>query len=186
VQTIAFDATSAAQREQAAAILVSALAHFPSAWHDMASALEEVASFTADPDRMAIAALDGLDVVGWIGRIRHYSTAWELHPLAIHPSHQGRGYGTALVKALEDEARRAGVCTIWLGTDDDFGGTSLFEVDLYPDVLAHLRRLAPADRQPSSGRHPYTFYRRLGYIVVGVLPDVDGLGRHDILMAKRI
>jgi aminoglycoside 6'-N-acetyltransferase I len=186
VRTIAFDAASAAQREQAAAILVSALAHVPSAWHDMASAREEVASFTAAPDRMAIAALDGANVVGWIGCIRHSRTAWELHPLAIHPSHQGRGYGTGLVKALEDEARRAGVCTIWLGTDDDFGGTNLFDVDLYPDVLEHLGRLAPAVRHFSSVRHPYTFYRRLGYTVVGVLPDVDGFGRHDILMAKRI
>jgi aminoglycoside 6'-N-acetyltransferase I len=113
VQTIAFDAASASQREQAAAILVSALAHVPSAWHDMPSACEEVASFTADPDRMAIAAVAGANVVGWIGRIRHSRTAWELHPLAVDPSHQGRGYGTGLVKVLEDEARRAGVCTIW-------------------------------------------------------------------------
>ncbi|MFL4971834.1 MAG: GNAT family N-acetyltransferase [Xanthobacteraceae bacterium] len=186
MQTIPFDAASASQREQAAAILVSALAHVPSAWHDMPSAREEVASFITDPDRMAIAALDGMDVVGWIGRICHSRTAWELHPLAIHPSHQGRGFGTGLVTLLEDEARRAGVCTIWLGTDDDFGGTNLFDIDLYPDVLEHLRRLAPAGRRPLSGRHPYTFYRRLGYTVVGVLPDVDGFGRHDILMAKRI
>lgn len=186
MQTIAFDGASASQREQAAALLVSALAHVPSAWHDLPSARAEVATFTTDPDRMAIAALDGTDVVGWIGRIRHSPTAWELHPLAIHPSHQGRGYGTGLIKALEEEARRAGVCTIWLGTDDDFGGTNLFDVDLYPDVLAQLGRLAPAARPPSSGRHPYTFYRRLGYTVVGVLPDVDGFGRHDILMAKRI
>jgi len=47
-------------------------------------------------------------------------------------------------------------------------------------VLEKLRRLAP------TGRHPYTFYRWLGYAVVCVLPDVDGFGRHDILMAKRI
>jgi hypothetical protein len=43
VQTIPFDAASASQREQAAAILVSALAHVPSAWHDMRSAREEMA-----------------------------------------------------------------------------------------------------------------------------------------------
>jgi aminoglycoside 6'-N-acetyltransferase I len=186
VLTVPFDAASAAQREQAAAILVSALAHFPSAWHDLPTAREEVGSFTIDPDRMAIAALDGTNLVGWIGAIRDSATAWELHPLAVDPAHQGQGYGTALVKALEEEARRAGVCTIWLGTDDDFGGTNLFDVDLYPDVLEHLGRLAPAVRHPSSVRHPYTFYRRLGYTVVGVLPDVDGIGRHDILMAKRI
>jgi hypothetical protein len=26
----------------------------------------------------------------------------------------------------------------------------------------------------------------MGFVVVGVLPDADGIGRHDILMAKRI
>jgi len=180
VTTIPFDTTSPAQREQAAAILVRALAHVPSAWRDIPSARLEVASFTADPERMAFAAVDAGNLVGWIGAIRHSATAWELHPLVIAPPHQGRGHGTALVKALEGVARRAGVCTIWLGSDDDFGGTNLFGTDLYPDVLEKLSRLA------STGRHPYLFYRRLGYTVVGVLPDADGFGKHDILMAKRI
>jgi hypothetical protein len=38
-------------------------------------------------------------------------------------------------------------------------------------------------RRPTAIR---TSHARLGYTVVGVLPDVDGPGRHDILMAKRI
>jgi aminoglycoside 6'-N-acetyltransferase I len=33
---------------------------------------------------------------------------------------------------------------------------------------------------------PYTFYHRLGYTIVGVLPDINGFGKHDILMAQRI
>ncbi len=177
---VPFDALSAPQREQAAAILVRALAHVPSAWRDMAEARGEVAKFFDDAERLAIAALDADRVIGWIGGLRHYNFGWELHPLVVDPLRQGRGVGTLLVRALEDEARRAGACTIWLGSDDDFGGTNLFGVDLYPDVLGRLQTLAPASR------HPFTFYRRLGYAVVGVLPDVDGVGKHDILMAKRI
>ena len=69
---------------------------------------------------------------------------------------------------------------MWLGADDDFGGTNLFGTDLYPNVLEHLSQLSPATG------HPFTFYRDRGFSVVGVLPDVDGAGRHDILMAKRI
>jgi len=180
VHTISFDATSPDQREQAAAILVRALAHVPSAWRDMASARVEVATFMADPERLAIAAVEGETLVGWIGAIRQSETAWELHPLVIVPAWQRCGYGTALVKALEEAAGRAGVCTIWLGTDDDFGGTNLFGADLYPDVLDKLRGIEPTPE------HPYVFYRRLGYTVVGALPDVNGIGRHDILMAKRI
>jgi aminoglycoside 6'-N-acetyltransferase I len=180
VRTIPFDSTSAPQREQAAAILVDALAHVPSAWSDMPAAREEVAEFLGNAEREAVAALDGDRLIGWIGGIRHSRFAWELHPLVVDPSRQGRGCGTLLVQTLEEQARRAGVCTIWLGSDDDFGGTNLFGVDLYPDVLERLLRIAPAPR------HAYTFYLRLGYTVVGVLPDVDGVGKHDILMAKRI
>src|SRR5262245_23238005 len=146
----------------------------------MTSAQAEVATFTADPERLAIAAVEGETLVGWIGAIRQSETSWELHPLVVVPAWQRCGYGTALVRALEQEAARAGVCTIWLGSDDDFGGTNLFGADLYPDVLDKLGRIALA-----SG-HPYVFYGRLGYTVVGVLPDVNGIGRHDILMAKRI
>jgi aminoglycoside 6'-N-acetyltransferase I len=180
VDTIPFEAISATQREDAAAILVTALAHVPSAWKTIDEGREEVATFFDNPERLAIAALDGGRLVGWIGGIRQSSHAWELHPLAVHPDHQGRGCGTLLVTALEDSARRAGACTIWLGTDDDFGGTSLFGKNLYPDVLEHLRQLAPV------GGHAFTFYRRMGYAVVGVLPDADGLGKHDIMMAKRL
>jgi aminoglycoside 6'-N-acetyltransferase I len=180
VEAIPFDAITATQREDAAAILLAALAHVPSAWKDMGEAREEVATFFEDPERLAIGALDGSRLVGWIGGVRQYSHAWELHPLVVHPDYHRRGYGTGLVTALEVAARREGICTIWVATDDDFGGTNLFGKDLYPDVFEHLRRLAPV------GGHPFTFYRRMGYAVVGVLPDADGLGKHDILMAKRI
>jgi aminoglycoside 6'-N-acetyltransferase I len=179
-KAIPFEATSALQREQAAAILVVALAHVPSAWRDMDAARAEVSTFVDSGERLAIAAVEDERVLGWIGAIRHSGHAWELHPLVVDPAHQRRGCGTLLVRALEDEARRAGICTIWLGADDDFGGTSLFGVDLFPDVLGHLQRLV------STGKHPYGFYHRQGYVPVGVLPDVNGPGGHDILMAKHI
>jgi aminoglycoside 6'-N-acetyltransferase I len=179
-RTVPFDALSDQQRDEAAAILMSALAHVPSAWHDVASARAEVATFFGNPERSAIAALDQGRLIGWIGAIRQSAHAWELHPLVVHPSHQRRHCGTLLVNALEAMAGEAGACTIWLGTDDDFGGTNLFGADLYPQVLERLLRLEPV------GTHPYTFFRRMGFVVVGVLPDADGIGRHDILMAKRI
>jgi aminoglycoside 6'-N-acetyltransferase I len=85
------------------------------------------------------------------------------------------------VRRLEAELRRRGVGAVWLGTDDDFGGTNLFGMDLYPEPGRHLSSLAATARE-----HPFTFYRRLGCAVVGVLPDANGPGRHDILMAKRL
>jgi aminoglycoside 6'-N-acetyltransferase I len=53
-------------------------------------------------------------------------------------------------------------------------------INLYPQVwdhLAHLRNLK---------RHPYEFYQKQGYMIVGVMPDANGLGKPDILMAKSV
>ena len=179
METIPFETTSLTQREDAAANLVAVLAHVPSAWKKMEDAQAEVVTFFQNPERLAIGAVEKGRLVGWIGSIRQSAHAWELHPLVVNPAHQGRGCGAHLVAALKEAARRAGICTIWLGTDD-FGGTTLFGKDVYPDVLEHLRRLEPV------GSHPFTFYRRLGYAVVGVLPDADGPGKPDILMTKRL
>jgi aminoglycoside 6'-N-acetyltransferase I len=35
-------------------------------------------------------------------------------------------------------------------------------------------------------RHSYEFYQKCGYTIVGVIPDANGIGKPDILMAKRI
>jgi len=59
--------------------------------------------------------------------------------------------------------------------------TTLFGRDLWPDVPRHAANVEATVR-----RHALTFYRRHGYRVVGVLPDVNGPGRPDIFMAKRL
>lgn len=173
---------TAPQRQAAARILMDALAHAPSAWKDPASAANEVDSFVGSAERLGLLGVEDGAVRGWIGGIRHARFAWELHPLVVDPAHQRQGWGRRLVAALEEAARAEGVVTIWLGTDDDFGGTNLYGQDLYPEVLSRLAQLRPA---PAIG-HPFTFYQRVGYYVTGVLPDADGPGRHDILMAKRL
>ncbi len=177
---IRLEEVNRAERVEAVRILVEALVHVPSAWSDLPSATEEVDSFLEDPERLALLALEDGHVRGWIGAIRHSEFQWELHPLVVDPAYQRQGWGRRLVGALEELARADGVITIWLGTDDDFGGTNLYGRDLYPDVLGTLQTLT------ATHGHPFTFYQRLGYSVTGVFPDVDGLGKHDILMAKRL
>lgn len=168
------------QRQEAARILQVALAHAPSAWKTASTAYAEVKTFVGNPERIGLLAVEGDALRGWIGAIRHTRFAWELHPLVVDPAFQRQGWGTRLVTALEQTAGAEGVITLWLGSDDDFGGTSLYGQDLYPDVLHKL-----ADLHATRG-HPFTFYQRLGYTVTGVLPDVDGPGKHDIIMAKRL
>jgi aminoglycoside 6'-N-acetyltransferase I len=169
------------QTAAAARILRDALAHQPAAYTAPDAAAEEVALRLASPDWLGYAVLEGETVLGWIGALRTYSHGWELHPLVVDPAHQRRGIGSGLIRRLEERARAEGVLTLYLGTDDDFGGTTLFGRDLFPDPLAHAAALAPAGRG-----HPFTFYQRHGYRVVGLFPDVNGPGRPDIFMAKRL
>ena len=168
--------------QQVAALLVSGFAeHYPEAWPDHESAVNEVRESFA-PDRLSLIAVDDdQTVVGWIGGIRQYDgRVWELHPIVVAQDRQRQGIGRALVERLEARARELGGLTMWLGTDDDDGQTSLSGVNLYDDLpgrLANIRNL---------NSHPYEFYQRLGYTIAGVMPDANGVGKPDIYMAKRI
>ncbi len=172
------ESLSAHQREDAARILTEALAHMPSAY-DLDEAREQVARFDGR-DAWGFAAVERGAVLGWVGALPNYSHAWELHPLAVDPAHQRRGIGLALVGHLEAFVAALGAITLYLGTDDDFGGTNLYGVELFPDPLAKLAAIAPADG------HPYLFYKRAGFAVVGIIPDANGPGCPDIFMAKKL
>jgi aminoglycoside 6'-N-acetyltransferase I len=167
-------------RRDAGRVLIQALAGFPSAWKTPEEAAEEIAAFVELSARCSIVACRDDKVLGWVGAIKVSPHAWELHPLVVAPEAQGKGLGTVLVFALERFAASQGVLTLWLGSDDDYGGTTLYGQDLFPDPLAPLRKMAPVNG------HPFTFYQRLGYAVCGVIPDAAGPGRPDILLAKRL
>jgi aminoglycoside 6'-N-acetyltransferase I len=76
-------------------------------------------------------------------------------------------------------AARGGL-TIRLGSDDEAAMTTLGGIDLYPDPWPHIAAI-----QNLRG-HPYSFYQRCGFVIVGVVPDANGLGKPDIMMAKRV
>ncbi len=180
MKLVAFEDLTEVQLAGAAWVLREAFAHIP-AYQDPGEAAYEVSTFLTDPDRFAIAAVEDGEVIGMIGGIRSYSHGLELHALAVDPPRQGGGVGAALVAALETRAAQDGKLTIYLGTDDEFGGTSLFGQDVYPDPLAALATITPGE-----ARHPFFFYRKLGYVAVGIFPDANGFGKPDIFMAKRI
>jgi GNAT superfamily N-acetyltransferase len=181
MEIVDFATLAPARLADAARILRDALAHLPSAYNALGDAEAEVAQRSADSDWLGHGALEGNRLVGWIGAIRTYSHGWEIHPLAVAPDCQRRGIGSALLLALEARARREGVLTLFLGSDDDYGGTNLFGRDLWPDVVSHL-----AATEATARGHALTFYRRHGYEIVGLLPDVNGAGRPDIMLAKRL
>lgn len=178
---VEFATLTANQLTAAARVLREALVHVPSGYKGSGEAETEVEVMRNYPDRLGFVAIERGELIGWIGAIRTYSHGWELHPLVVDPNHQRRGIGSALLAHLEARARADGIITLYLGSDDEHGGTNLFGQNLYPDVLARAALIEPA-----GNGHALTFYQRHGYQVVGLLPDVNGLGRPDIFMAKRL
>ena len=111
---------------------------------------------------------------GWIGAIQTYDT-----PGSCTPS-WSRGFRGRDRRALVERSRIGSP----IGRRDDLSRdrrSGRFDhglgIDLYPDPLRTCQ-----DR----GRPSVQFYRKLGYALVGIIPDANGPGQPDILMAKRI
>jgi len=168
--------------QQAAQLLVDAFRdHWSDAWPTFEEGLKEVHEML-EPERICRAAVDEKgDLLGIIGGIPGYDgRVWELHPLAIQPSLQGQGLGRALVEDFEEQVRLKGGLTITLGSDDEDGMTSLANVDLYQNLWEKIRDIR------NLKHHPFEFYQKMGYVITGVVPDANGIGKPDILMAKRV
>jgi len=168
--------------QQAAQLLVDAFRdHWSDAWPTFEEGLKEVHEML-EPERICRAAVDEKgDLLGIIGGIPGYDGhVWELHPLAIQPSLQGQGIGRALVADFEEQVRLKGGLTITLGSDDEDGMTSLANVDLYQNLWEKIRDIR------NLKHHPFEFYQKMGYVITGVVPDANGIGKPDILMAKRV
>jgi aminoglycoside 6'-N-acetyltransferase I len=150
-------------------------------WTTMAEARQEVVE-SISPDRVSRVALDNDGaVVGWIGAIREYDgLVWQLHPIVVDETRRRHGIGRALVLDLETILTRRGALTLWAGSDDLSEETSLGGIDLYSALPRAF------DAVSSWGRHPLPFYRRLGFHVIGVMPDANGPGRPDIFLGKRL
>ena len=168
--------------EQAAVLLRDGFLNRSPDWQDLDSAREEVLESIA-PDRISRLALDASGkALGWIGGISMYNgRVWELHPLVVAGPHRRQGVGRALVHDLERLVEARGALTLWLGSDDEHDETSAGGVDLYADVPGAIR-----DFKKLGGEHPAEFYFRLGFRVIGVLPDANGRGKPDIFFAKRV
>jgi aminoglycoside 6'-N-acetyltransferase I len=167
--------------QETAAVLNAAFLDYALTWHEIESALKEVRESLAEDRISRVALLNGKEVVGWVGGIRQYEgNVYELHPIAVRPDMQGHGIGAMLVRDLERLVRERGAHTLWLGCDDERGRTTLSATDLYPDIFSHIAKIR------NLRQHPFEFYQKMGFVIVGVLPDANGPGKPDIFMAKRI
>ena len=151
---------------------------FPQAYSE--DAREEVER-CLEESRVALKALVNGEFAGFVGAVPQYgNTRWELHPLVVDEKFRGLGIGEKLVEKLEKEILDRGGITIYLGTDDESSQTSLSDTDLFEDTFRKIEEVR------NINRHPYEFYEKIGYKIIGVIPDANGFGKPDIFMAKRI
>ncbi len=174
-------AASADLQHRAARLLTSTFTALGTdAWPNLESARDEVTECVAPPN-LCVGACDGEALLGWVGLRPMYERTWELHPLVVDPALQRRGTGRALVYEIERRAREAGLIGIALGADDEAYRTSLAQVDLDPHRLFEEIRAIRNLKE-----HPYEFYEKCGYRIVGVIPDANGPRQPDIWMWKRL
>jgi aminoglycoside 6'-N-acetyltransferase I len=168
--------------QQVAELLVAGFKdHWPAAWPDLEAALVEIRE-SFGPGRISRIAVDEEGtILGWVGGIsKYHGHAWELHPLVVRADRRRQGIGRALVRDLERLVREQGATTLYLGTDDEDNMTSLAGKDLYPDLATNIADIS------NLRQHPYEFYQKLGFVIVGLIPDANGPGKPDIWMAKRV
>jgi aminoglycoside 6'-N-acetyltransferase I len=180
MQVLPVSRESTAWHKQMARLLVLGFRdEHPEAWPDLESAMEEVRVVLADG--FAFAAVEGAEVLGWIGgALQYHGHVCELHPLVVDERVRRRGIGRELVTFFEREAKARGAVTAFIGADDEANATTLGGAELYPNPLQHLQDVKV------TGKHPLDFYRAVGYAIAGVLPDANGPGKPDIFLTKRL
>jgi aminoglycoside 6'-N-acetyltransferase I len=151
---------------------------FPQSYLD--SADDEILS-CLEEGKIVIGAIENSKLIGFVGAIPQYNeTAWELHPLVVSASHHLKGIGRQLCIELEKILKSKGCLTIYLGSDDETGSTTLGNTNLFEDTFEKVQNIK------NLKNHPYEFYQKIGYKIVGVIPDANGIGKPDIWMAKSI
>mgnify|MGYP000845338529 FL=1 len=179
---INLSSSSDAVKKRAARILFEASRSVTdTSWNTLESAEAEVTE-CCNSEYIAVGYIHNGDLAGWIGlRPAYGNTTWELHPIMVGPEYQKRGIGSKLLEEIERIARERDVLNIILGTDDEFGKTSLSGVDLYAsNIFYEIENIV------NLGGHPFEFYKKKGYTIIGVVPDASGLNRPDIIMGKRL
>ena len=156
-------------------------AHSPNWLPTVEAARDEVIE-SLGRDRLSRALVDtAQEPVGWVGVIPHSSgRVWEIHPIAVRPGGQNRGSGRLLIEDVEQLAQSHGVLTLFAGTSDETGATSLFGVNLYENPVAAMATIRCHET------HALKFWLRVGFRVVGVMPDAEGVGKPGIHVAKSV
>jgi len=166
------------QLDQCAILLHEELSN---GWKTIEDAYDEIEELIQS-DGYFYALIDNEKIIGWGGILPSYQgNVYEIHPMVIKNSYQNKGYGGLLLKHLEDKARSLGGLTIYAASDDEFEDrkSSLRGIDGYKDIYDKMKTFDPKN-------HPARFYIKYGYQLIGLMPDANGIGKHDLILGKRL
>ncbi|MBC8069640.1 MAG: GNAT family N-acetyltransferase [Deltaproteobacteria bacterium] len=166
--------------DEVAGLLVRSFRVVSPTWVPTIDLARDVVVEALAPGYINRALLSGDRIVGWIGARHDYGSVWELHPLVVDEAVRGGGIGRTLVDEITRLVEAEGALTLVLGTSDEAGLTNLAGRDLFRDPLAALQSIEAARV------HPLGFWLKVGFAVVGVVPDAEGLGKPTIMLAKPV
>ena len=150
------------------------------AWSDMESALIEVDECIEKPN-VCIGIKIEDELIGWVGLRPMYKTTWELHPMAVKKEFWRKGCGKILLDEIERIALEKGIIGIFAGSDDETFSTSLSDKKINGEnIFKEITNIK------NYKNHPYEFYQKCGYTIIGVVPNANGDRKPDIYLWKNI
>ena len=143
-------------------------------------AFDEVKECIEKPN-ICIGIKTGNELVGWAGIRPMYEKTWELHPMAIKGEYQGKSYGRMLLKEIEERAYLNGIIGLVVGSDDETNSTSVSEKEINGEnIFEAIKNIK------NHKCHPFEFYQKCGYSIVGLIPNANGQNKPDIWLWKDI
>ena len=143
-------------------------------------AFDEVKECIEKPN-ICIGIKAGEELIGWTGIRPMYEKTWELHPMVIKKEYQGKSYGRLLLKEIERIAQLNGIMGLVAGSDDETNSTSLSEKEINGEnIFDEIRNVR------NYRNHPFAFYQKCGYTIVGLIPNANGQNKPDIWLWKDI
>jgi aminoglycoside 6'-N-acetyltransferase I len=167
--------------KQAADILYGTFYDIGKLWlRNLKEALDEVYECIGE-NNICVGIKVGNKLIGWAGLRPMYKETWELHPMVIQKEYQKKGYGNILIKELEKIAINNGIIGIVAGSDDETNSTSLSDKTITGEnIFEEIKNIK------NYKNHPYEFYEKCGYKIIGIIPNANGPQKPDIWLWKDI
>jgi len=120
-------------------------------------------------------------LIGWAGLRQMYEKTWELHPIVVKKEFQGKKYGQKLLNELERIAYKNGIIGIVAGSDDETNSTSLSDKKINGEnIFDEIKSIK------NYKNHPFEFYKKCSYSIIGIIPNANGQNKPDIWLWKDI